>query len=388
MNKIVLRANAILPRGLFFDLAFLLYMIQALSKITYIGVDLADLSGLAVLVPAFCLLQELLQETRSKADYLVLAIFCAFTLLQHIFGGRNLVALFLLLYVSRNLPIRHIYSVLAVLLAGSLVVTVILAECGVITNYVAYREGSGIARYGLGFIGYTYSSYFPFVIASVYALRNKDDANLLIIALLFIVDCWIYFQTNTRSGFILTIVVLALLILNKLKLNSRNIRLVQNQPFLRVASLVYILAFLVFAVLVAWYFHGGMLIEQLNVFMSQRLDMTTSALGQYGVTVFGTTINWTDVDYIVDNSYFRVLIEYGPLAMLTIVAVMTCACRSFVQRGDYLSLVICALFAFFFSFDPTMISAFFNPILFCGVNSLKETRIISALLDGYESVRA
>lgn len=368
----VSRIKSAVPRGIFFDLAFAFYMMQALSKITYIGAEVIDLSGLAVLVPVFCLLQELSEGPFTGRGAEIAVFFFLFTIIQILFGGRNLIALFLLLYVSRNLPIRHIYSVMGLLLVLSMALTILLAKCDVITNLVAYRANSSVARYGLGFVGWTYASYFPFVIASVYALKSKENANWLIIALLCVVNFWVYSQTNTRNGFFLTFGVLILLIFKKFKSAHSVNRIRQRGLFTYMAIRSYVLAFIAFAILVAWYFGGGELIERVDSLFSLRLSMTSEALVQYGISPFGTVVDWGTSGCVVDNSFFRTAIEYGFFVMAFLIGFSTFACWSFAVRCDYCSLAICVLFAIFFSFDPTMLSAFFNPVLFYAVNGRKD----------------
>lgn len=365
-----IKMNPVFQNGLFFDIALLCYMVQALSKITYFGQDIINLSLFAVFVPLLCILQEAIFGSHTRNSYIVLGLFCLFTLAQVIYGGKNLIALFLLLYTSRTLPLEHVLRTLLTLLTGALAITVFLAECGIITNSIAYRENSSLARYGLGFIGWTYSSYFLFVASSLYAILKKQNAKWYVLFVVLIVNCWLYLQTNTRNGFVLTLVVLLVEVIAKLRTRKSSFRL-NDKPILAcVASTAFVLAFLLMILLVALYPKGGTGIEAVNGFMSQRISYTCNALNQFGISIFGNSIDWSSLNYIVDNSYFRIVIEYGVISAIVIISIMTIASLYSSATNDYISLIICVLFAIFFSFDPIALTAFLNPVLFIGVNAL------------------
>ncbi len=359
--------NGPVSRGLFFQFGFACYVIQALSKITYFGTDVINLSFFSVFVLLFCLLQEVFANRRTRESYTVLVLFALLTLAQHVTGGRNLLALFVLVFTARSLPIRRVLQTMLVLLCISLAATVLMAKLGIITNMVAYRENSSLARYGLGFIGWTYSSYFLFVITAVYALLEKESVRLSAVGVLFVANLWIYVQTNTRNGFFLTLFVLAALCIIKcVKCGDIKNAFPQKRVVAVVISSVFVLAFLLLAVLVSLYQFGGGWVEAIDKVMSYRLRYTSEAFQDFGISLFGTAVNWDQVSYIVDISYFRVALEYGVISALVMVALLTFATWSFVSRGELLSTLICFAFAVFYSFDPVMATAFLNPLVFIG----------------------
>lgn len=359
--------NELVSNGLFFQLGLSCYVIQALSKITYFGKDVVNLSFFSAFVLLFCLLQEVLANKRTRESYVVLGSFALLTLIQYVAGGRNLLALFVLVFTARNLPIRCVLQTMLVLLCVSLVTTVLLAELGIITNMVAYRDNSSLARYGLGFIGWTYSSYFMFVIASIYALLEKDAVRFPVVALLFVGNLWIYSQTNTRNGFFLTLFVLAALcVVRFLRYRGIEYSFPRSRAAAWLISAVFVLAFLLLTVFVLLYQYGGGWIEVVDRFMSFRLRYTSAAFQDYGISLFGTAVNWDQVNYIVDISYFRVTLEYGVITALAMVALLTLATWSFASRGEVLPSLICVFFAAFYSFDPVMATAFLNPLIFIG----------------------
>lgn len=362
--------NGLVSGGLFFQLGFACYVVQALSKITYFGADVVNLSFFSVFVLLFCFLQEVLVNRRTRESYAVLALFALLTLIQHVVGGRNLLALFVLVFTARSLPIRRVLQTMLALLCISLAVTVLMAELGIITNMVAYRENSSLARYGLGFVGWTYSSYFLFVITAVYALLEKESARLPVVGVLFIANFWIYSQTNTRNGFFLTLFVLAILCFAKF-LNHRGVEFHFHKSRLLALlfSSVFVLAFLFLTAFVLLYQFGGGWVETVDKFMSFRLHYTSEALQDYGITLFGTAVNWDKVDYIVDISYFRVALEYGVISVLVMVALLTLATWCFASQGEVLTTLICFSFAVFYSFDPVMATAFLNPLIFIGAQT-------------------
>lgn len=196
-----IKYNEAVSNGLFFQLGLTCYVIQALSKITYFGTDVVNLSFFSAPALLFCLLQEVTVNKRTRDSYVALASFALLTVIQHALGGRNLLALFALVFTARGVPIKRVLWTTLALLGISLVVTVFLAKLGIITNVCASRGAGTPLRYGLGFIGWTYSSYFVFVMASIYALLKREKARLSVLALLFAGDLWIYCQTDTRNGF-------------------------------------------------------------------------------------------------------------------------------------------------------------------------------------------
>ncbi len=364
-----IQANEAVSNGLFFQLGLTCYVIQALSKITYFGTDVVNLSFFSAPAGLFCLLQEVAVNRRTRDSYMALASFALLTVIQHAVGGRNLLALFALVFTARGVSIKRVLWTTLALLGTSLVVTVFLAKLGIIANVCISRGAGTPLRYGLGFVGCTYSSYFVFVMASIYALLKREKARLSVLALLFVGDLWIYYQTDTRNGFFLTLFVLAALCVSKL-LSHRGIELnfPQNRAVIVMFSSVFILAFLVSTALVLLYQFGGGWIEAVDRFMSFRLRYGSEALHDYGLSLFGAAVNWDQVDYIVDISYLRVSLEYGVITALAIVALLTFTTWSFVSRGEALPSLICVFFAAFYSFDPVMVTAFLNPLIFVGAH--------------------
>lgn len=359
-------SSFLFSRSIFFHLALIVYTISAVSKISYIGHDIVDLQSLAFFVPGLLLMQELVSGDWSPTSLCIVSVSGVIVIAQFAVGGNNLLAVALLLYCSRTVPFREILKVLLYLLSILLALVVIMAKTGVITDSITYREGGSVVRYGLGFVGRTYASYFILAICASIILLKRDKVKLPIMVVILLVNIWIYTQTNTRNGFILVLVIVTATVLMKLpfaiKCSTSHIKNLYGWSF--------IIMLLLMVILVHAFDFSNALLAPIDKVLSYRLSYTNAALSQYGVSLFGKDIDWSLLNYIVDCSYYRVAIEYGVVALSALILVMVAAGRDARIRNDKWLGMICLVYAAHLALDPTLTSVYLNPLAFYGVNAL------------------
>lgn len=354
---------------LFYYLAYALWVTASVAGITYFSRDVMSLRFLYFAAVFLLLLHELFYSRWSRKSIACLILFGSIIILSYCTeaiapsaasGSTGLVSFFMFLYCARDVPLKRLALLTAWLLAILFCITVILAESSIITNELSYRGDT--PRYGLGFIGRTFPSYFILAIAAFYAIARQSEYSVAALIALLVANAWVFFQTNTRNGFLLTNIVVVLLLV------FRHKQFQKSDGVWNVICLAsFPTAFLVMAILTAAYSPDNSFLQAVDNIFSYRLNYANQAFSEWGTSLFGMRIPWSDLNYIVDCSYLRIILDDGILGFAIVLAIHVLASIYSVKSKNSLFVVLCIIYSVHFAFDPTMSTLYLNPIAFIGI---------------------
>lgn len=303
-----------------------------------------------------CIRQLVLLGVTAIISYIAKSVTFFFNFL-FIFGARDI----------KNKQLTKRVLMLQVLVTSAIVIG---SFCGIVPNW-EYLIGDRY-RQSLGFFypNRISSMYFFMVLAYCY-LRGKK-ISIVELAVLTIINFFIFHFTNTRMAFALTLVVLFVYLIIKIyKKPLKNNRL---SRFVYLHSL-YLIP--LFAIVLCWmYTPSNSLLSKINDFVSNRLLMGHNALYKYPITLFGQKIEWVGfggLGYIynelpgeynaVDCSYINILLSNGIIIMLIAIVgyILTAYCE--LKQGDRHFCVAILFMSIYCLIEPPYIESGFNPFV-------------------------
>ncbi len=246
---------------------------------------------------------------------------------------------------AKDVPFKKILQIYLIISVSLVLLAFCASMFGVIENLQYERDSGYIVRNSFGIIYTTdfASHIFSIVLVSFYLLKDRLRIYHYIIAI--VLAALIYRFCYTRLDVICIILLIAVfagvnlwdrgrLLAKRFRAGRRRIMAPMHwsMPFL--AAVMFVLTML--------FSTENRVIYYLNVFLSDRLAYGKEGLQRFGVTLFGQyapmegngtyAIHLKDY-FFVDCSYLYVMIRYGIIFLLVVLAVYVLCCRKF--RKDY-----------------------------------------------------
>ena len=251
---------------------------------------------------------------------------------------------------------------------GAFGTILILSVIGIIPSEISYRISTDSVRLSLGFSYTTYPAILTYYFTSLYVYLRNKKLGFAEIILLLLVNVVMYFLTATRTE----IILVALMLLGAVAIKMINKSLVER--ILSLAPIVLLPLFLGLSLITAYYYDpGNSAMESMNSLLSGRLNLAHEAVSEYGIPLFGQSIewhNWEDKDVstgeaefnIVDNGYLSMLLNHG--IVLTAVILLGFIKISMDRRDPYLNLILCIMYVHML-LTPQMLQIIYDAYLLC-----------------------
>ena len=288
----------------------------------------------------------------------------------------EMIDLAILLSAGHRVDFRDICKHALKVMLPLLVLTVLLALLGVISNY-PFMRGSTI-RYGLGFSYSVFPSMLFMYLTMVYLYVYDLKPPVISYPIILLINIGLYVMTDTRSPFLLVFSLCGISIAYRFAKT--------NQWLVRLSKLVKFLPCLIMLISIAVavaYNSQSDVWQKLNKVTSNRLIQTQSALNDYGVKPFGQYINlrgnalglgdsdgsslYEDEDAdknFIDSSFMSCLIRKGWVTAALLVLVLTVAASGAYKNGNYAACLILAVIFASTAFDIQLLQVLYNTFLF------------------------
>jgi len=325
---------------------FFLYVFVGILRATTISFNhwtsIAQTIQISILsILTFNLFFEIM-EGKIKANPLVLVlILCSIIntfLTKHLF----MFSFFILFSSFCNFNFKNLVKKFTYLVILSACLIVFLNIISVIPDAGASRLDK--IRYSLGFKTATLpSSILMFISLGLLYVKQEKAKNWLLF-LLFIINLLLFVLTDTRTGFIITILILMFWIFIKYN-KTRNIcNFLKRNKILR--SLFIFFPFIIFGmeiILMIIYSEHNSLSFKLNNLLSTRLSLTESLFLRYPVNLFGSKISFTG-EYSnlqqSDISYMFYLLNYGLFSLIFVLFGHSILIKEAINRKDIILVFI------------------------------------------------
>ena len=291
-------------------------------------------------------------------------------------GNTIYIPYLVMLIAAKDVNYTKVVKIICWIQGLCLLVVVSLSQLGIIEDYIF--DPNDRIRHGLGFLWTTTAPILFFFFIMAYMYLRKNRVHIIECLVCEIIAYWLYVQTNTRMCFMLTTLFLVCVYIMKL-CGAGDKREKQQKGFwskLCIALPTVICAISLYIHI--FYNYENALMLKLNNVISGRLDLGKNAFKQFGMSLFGQEVQWVGFGYnasagtynYVDCSFLQILIQYGIVVLVLIVALYTFLMYMAVKTKDAyfvailifilgLSITEPRLFDFNFNLFPILAASFF-----------------------------
>ena len=233
-------------------------------------------------------------------------------------GTKTLFQYFILIIGCRNIEFRKITKYLLIFEVITIATIIILSLIKVIPNYNYVRKINNASRYALGFSFPSHPAIFVYSLTCVYLFYRDKQVKIFEYIILFLINLILFFVTNTKFELVCSILMILFSIVYKYYSNDWINKLIKYFS-------KYIMIFLtVISISIAFTYNGNNTVySSINKLLSNRLQLMTTAVKEYGLPAFGKEIDWIDrneivngdkkgeKENVVDNGYIYIILNYG-----------------------------------------------------------------------------
>lgn len=294
----------------------------------------------------YIMLDIILKKQKISFVFVVLGTYCILNLI--VARSTQLLAIFIFVYSLRSYNFKEVMTFLLKFVLITFAVVITLSLFKVLPDDVHMREGA--LRHTLGFGCSTLSqSIFMFVILSSLYIYGSDIKLELLVAE-FLIASFLYYLTNSRTGFYLSIfIILIALIIKFVKPKFTKLKVFLSKKVVRYILCLIPVLITLFCFIIALSYNPEIeFMLKLDRLLSGRLTFSHNALQEHKINLFGQQIEWfRDGNYIgVDCSYLFIFYKYGIVGALIILAMYSKALNYSLKNKDlllFLCIIICLL---------------------------------------------
>ena len=258
---------------------------------------------------------------------------------------------------------------------------VLLSALNIIPNWIFYSS-RGI-RYALGYYYPTFAStYVLFFIMYVLYLKKKT-INWIEIIISLVAAITVYVFTLSRTGFLLSL----LIILFEIGMKIALIRIKEgteqkiNVKYAKYLLIRFPIVIISLSIVLSIVYVKHPVFNKINQISNNRIKISNEVLKDYGISWFGTNIKWIGnggrghVDLVdgkynfVDNAYMKIIFDYGVIFWLFIIYILISAQKKFVYEKEYILSFITLIIIIWGIMEPNMLEIEKNVFILAVMNS-------------------
>ena len=379
-----------------FFVAYGIYLIMMICRTSFFRQCFPESAYKGVLL--LCLLLLFAKEYLDGEFHLLLlfclAVIAGMVLIIHKDAAFTTAFFLAFLFCGRDIPFERIAKVTVWISSALLLLIILSAEAGLITNYVMDENGDRPREF-LGFLYALYPSAYLTNIISLEIYLKKHKIPIVELLLFFGVNYWIYVKTDSRLSFMMTAAVIGLGVLLKLvKCFSMESRYTFN-PLIWIFNLGASASFILCAIGSIWlqvaYDPSITWMSKLNKIFTGRLYNGNASIEKYGVSMFGQFIEWVGngldesgqknmSDYLyVDCSYLQVLQHYGILIMFLMMLILTITMIYCCYQKKYVLTLLMISIAGHMMIDDLVLHLWYNTFWFVCAQCILKPKVKSNL---------
>ena len=259
-------------------------------------------------------------------------VLVAITSIGSYFAGNEIMLTLIYLYGAKDIDVEKVFQIIGYLYILLFILIVTLSFLGIIENWEYAPDGARAARYCLGYTYPTHTSSVLFMSVLIFCYIRKERLNLVHVAVLELINLWIFFFTDSRSGMMMCAmipIVFYLLKFRKKEFRKSILGWLQQWSFPVCAILIYVTTKF-------YTYRESGIMYRIDKWLSWRLYYSNYSLNKYGVHLFGQKIEWigygglghtktqlADIYNFVDTSYLKLLLDNGLIVWLLIMIMWT-----------------------------------------------------------------
>lgn len=312
------------------------------SRVTIFPTFINNLKFLGVIL----LLVIALINSKYKVNELaiLLGIFFVLMIVTYITSDKIFLELFCLIVASKNINFDDIVKIDFTIRFAFLIILLILSHYGFTNNFIFIRNG--IVRNSMGF---SHPNTFAYILTILnlellYIKKGKINLKIILFGILTYFAITKYADSRTES--LLLILIYAIFILYKFVdfekiFNKKTIKFLTSHMFeiLTILSFVFLILFK----------HNNSFAITLNQILSNRLQSALEFFNSYNINIFGNKLLLISSEqakllntraYILDNSYFHIILHYGILVYLMFAYIFNISIKECIKSKNITLILI------------------------------------------------
>lgn len=317
-----------------------------------------------------------LRQWKYDEKIKVLLLLFFIVLITYFSGNRSFIQYFILIIGSREIPFKTIISTLLVVEIIVVIATIFGSLLGVLPNYIYGRSNSNVIRISLGFKDYKYLSMIMYSISMYLLFLYKNKTKKFFYFILLILNFFVFLLTNSRNELLFSVLlILGVYFYFNYTFSSKQMTLFNT--IVKYSGFFFSVILFILSVI----YNGNIsLLKSINTLFSGRLNLAHQAISEYGLSLFGTHIEWfgqstvnlnnvSEMYNFVDISYIKNLLEYGLIGLFIILFMIFTVVKinEKSRNGIGVFLLIILMHS---TLDPHLFSIVFNVFLLMFVDCI------------------
>lgn len=333
-----------------------------------------------------CLFSELFVRSVNRNSLALIAVLAAFAVILLRVDGNDIISLLIIAFSSRRYQFRDILKIAMMVTLVSVLVVVGSFTVGVIGQALNDRRMIG----SLGFGWTTFLSHYYLALVTGYSVLRGNRIKIFEIIIMILLDLSIWRFTGARNSAVLVLVFVA----GVLAVKAGWIRKKgKSQAVLAAISfpICALLAGFLFIVIDPYTNFG----VALDTLFTGRLALTHRAVDLYGIAPFGNVVTWVTNSSIVsgayessqylyvDSSYINILINYGWVFSLAVLASLSVVAYKATTYGGNLVGIALIIFAIHGIVDPQLLDLHYCVFLLLLGNLFDSSKEWTMRMEGF-----
>lgn len=306
----------------------------------------------------------------------IFLIFCFLGTFIHT-GYLSLAAVLILILGAKNVPFERLIQVYCWIAGIIILITMVSSQLGLVENLVYVRGTTSRISFGFNYPTDFTAHIFYFVMGYCYLRRTRltypELAAILGLSIFSLIFCDA--RTNAICLLLAFLVFLYFRIRHSTSEKSGN-QYTINPIFSQLLTFSMPLC-ASFIIGLTFLYHNqpdNVVLSTINDLLSGRLHWGSVGLERYGIHLFGSAfemVGWggklgrpAELYFFLDSSYVLILIRYGIMMFLAVMAIFIASSRRAEKRKDIYLMWILALIFLQCMFEHHMLEIAYNPFLF------------------------
>lgn len=304
----------------------------------------------------FLIIHESKTGVWRKNDLSLLGIFGIIILILLSCGiapASELVLLWVFVFCARNIDFKRVAKVTMIISIATIILIILSSYFGIIENYISQRGYMGIYR---SYLGFRYSLFGPFLflnVVTLYVYVSYGKKNYLQLLICLIFATYLYFMTDSRLAYLLTVLVIIIGFL----LNHNWIEIPGRIIFIFCMRWAFVISAVISIVITILYRPGMIVLRDINMALGNRLALGHEAILEYGFTLLGQKIVWvgnglneegltSTLQYnYVDSFYLQLLLNFGVITFSLLLFLLTVVQLQFYKARNYVGMILMSVIA-------------------------------------------
>ena len=311
-----------------------------------------------VLMAALILFKLLKLQYYSRAEIAVSCILILLGILVRRTSDTYWILMFPLLTVgAKKVPFDRILKLFLITVGGMLAVTVAAACAGLITNLVYLQpeaDGSLRVRSAYGTTYPTTFSEFVFFLSCAWLYLRRKKLNLVDLVLCGAVGVFLKIKCDAKTDALCMLLLAAVTgwIMVRGKLPEKAREIFRRLSAVLIAAMPLMAGWIILAA--RYYNPDNPLLSRINTILNTRLSLGKKGFRKYGLSLLGTTVKYKTTGgkleevknyFNLDSSYLMILINFGILMFLVLLALFVWSSYRAREEQDVLLLLLLTVIA-------------------------------------------